>query len=510
MWLVAAALSSASGCGGCAGSNDLAMEAEPTIAVADGVSVVAVTASAIVEGEPARDGSRVLFTSDDRALFATREQAEPQVPGLRPEGLSELQAVVIDGVASVYVQAPTEQGQIIVDGYMSVRLQGNEMETLEGAVAIEFTAPPPISAGTNVGGGLAAVTPNFVFECDPENVGAFVQDRPTVLVGCTLLLRDHAQRELPHTPVTFFTEAGEIEDLPATGSFRRAIVYTVDPVGSRQPVDVRPWPEEEPYAIEGGDLIPGAEEQNPRDGVVTLLAVVRGHEAYTDSNNNGVWEDGEPYIDEGEPFLDVDDDGVHDPAIDGPHCCDTNGNGEVDGPNGAWDDDTTLGRAAHIVWTGPVSDDEGRSGFLGDGAIIPGGESTDMTITLVDANYNPPAFHGDDDGVGLLRTDGVEYDPPPQFETIGGPGFEFNDKFPFYVFGVQESPIESMPVEGIRTATFTITDVRDDASACVDGEWMIAAQIVHTPIPLYSGESFPVLTSVIEAMGTLEPNPNCE
>lgn len=42
---------------------------------------------------------------------------------------------------------------------------------------------------------------------------------------------------------------------------------------------------------------------NPRDNLVTMIAVTAGEEAFTDSNNNGVQDDNEPYVDLTEPFV---------------------------------------------------------------------------------------------------------------------------------------------------------------------------------------------------------------
>lgn len=96
----------------------------------------------------------------------------------------------------------------------------------------------------------------------------------------------------------------------------------------------------------GGDAI----RNNPRDNLVTMIAVVSGEEAFTDQNGNGTWDPGEPFVDLTEPFVDADDDGTWDPNDE--RFLDTNGNGTWDGKNGKWDARTQIWVQERLLWTG--------------------------------------------------------------------------------------------------------------------------------------------------------------
>lgn len=97
-------------------------------------------------------------------------------------------------------------------------------------------------------------------------------------------------------------------------------------------------------------------ENNPRDNLVTLIAVTRGEEAFVDSNNNGVWDDNESYTDLPEPFVDANDNGVCEAS---ERYIDLNGNEHWDGPNGQWDSSTLIWVQERILWTGMPAMEDG-------------------------------------------------------------------------------------------------------------------------------------------------------
>jgi hypothetical protein len=88
---------------------------------------------------------------------------------------------------------------------------------------------------------------------------------------------------------------------------------------------------------------------NPRDNLVTLIAVTTGEEAFDDHNNNGRWDPGEPFVDLTEPFVDNNDNGTWDP---GERYVDTDGSGSWDGKNGRYDASTLIWVQERILWTG--------------------------------------------------------------------------------------------------------------------------------------------------------------
>lgn len=88
---------------------------------------------------------------------------------------------------------------------------------------------------------------------------------------------------------------------------------------------------------------------NPRDGLVTMIAVTSGEEGFTDSNNNGVWDTNEPFDDLTEPFVDANDNGTWDAD---ERFIDVNGNHLWDGKNSTWDSNTLIWTTEKLLWTG--------------------------------------------------------------------------------------------------------------------------------------------------------------
>ena len=106
--------------------------------------------------------------------------------------------------------------------------------------------------------------------------------------------------------------------------------------------------------------------RNPRDGLVSVLAYTNGEEEFTDKNENGQYDKGEPFVDLGEPFLDTNDDGIWQSSekfVDIPCTKDQVakkkngctkvgvGNGVRDGPNGVWDHNTIIWKSTWIIWS---------------------------------------------------------------------------------------------------------------------------------------------------------------
>ncbi len=492
---VAAIVLAAAVVAGCS-DDSILLEATPEQPRADGETMVEISARVTTLGVAAADGTTVWFRASQPLLFAEPEAARPAVPGGLVPGLRELEAPVHGGVAHLYVRAPVDEGTIDVDA----RYDNEDGTSIAASLEVAFAAPPLVSSGTQVSGELAA--PQFSFACDADRLGAFVTDRPDILVGCTLVTRAHDDSILYHAPVRLFAEAGELLQLPATESIPRQIYYRIPALLERLPADVSPLAGEEEYAVDGSELLPGAVEANPRDGLVTLLAVVRGHEAYTDVNGNGRWDEGEPFVNEGEPFLDVDDDGIWDPTIDGPACCDTNGNGKVDGPNGVWDGDTWLGRTAHVMWTGPVVAGPGRSELTPADAVIDAGSDAKLAMSIVDANYNPVALNGADDQLVISALGPIDLAPLPRLELPRGLGFPVEDRFPQFRFaGPAVAPDAALPIDGVRRWPLTIMDQRTNPT-CGEEEWSLFVDVFSSPA---AGDDMPTTREELSVSGTLGP-----
>lgn len=88
---------------------------------------------------------------------------------------------------------------------------------------------------------------------------------------------------------------------------------------------------------------------NPRDNLVTMIAITAGEEEFTDSNNNGTFDQGEAWEDLTEPFVDSNDNGTWDSD---EQFVDANGDGRWTAKNDKWDANTLIWVAERIIWTG--------------------------------------------------------------------------------------------------------------------------------------------------------------
>jgi hypothetical protein len=214
----------------------------------------------------------------------------------------------------------------------------------------------------------------FSLDCRPYNVPAMTvhdclysrykgADR---YVSCTATMGDrHGNMVAVPTLVSFQTEAGLITpaalspafDEGGDGSNLGDAIGVLDVYGGPLPLDVAPKAGEASNDLDFGC---GLRTANPRDGLVTVVAMVRGEEGFVDLDLDGQYDPGEPFIDQGEPFLDEDDDGVRDP---GEWFLDVNGDGLYTGPNGVWDADTVLWTQARVLYTGYPAYGRNASGY---------------------------------------------------------------------------------------------------------------------------------------------------
>lgn len=186
--------------------------------------------------------------------------------------------------------------------------------------------------------------------------------------------------------------------------------------GSDLPLDVLPDPDEPWYSG------PGGEDRNPRDGLVSVVGITLGSEAWEDLNGNGQWDTGEPHTDLPEPLLDVDDDGVFTPGVD--RFYDSNGDGEYTGPNNQYDARTYIWIAYKLLLTGPPDFSVSNVTTFPEDGAIPNGEHGELLVLLLDQNLNPIA--GFSDRQDHLAFSGiippslfVPYEEMPLFTNIG-------------------------------------------------------------------------------------------
>lgn len=186
----------------------------------------------------------------------------------------------------------------------------------------------------------------MTFYCEKKNIGGLVLDN--VRVNCVARLADRYSNDIDYAATVFFrTEAGTITSQAQTVASGpdQGSATGILTTGNPRPIDVAPFLGE-PFRFEN------AVEYNPRDGLVTIIAVVNGEEEFNDINANDMYDPGEPFVDLGEPFIDADDDGICDQQFES--YIDVNGNGYYDLPNAFYDTNTLIWKQTQILWTGNV------------------------------------------------------------------------------------------------------------------------------------------------------------
>jgi hypothetical protein len=240
-----------------------------------------------------------------------------------------------------------------------------------GGVTRSFTVPNVAVIGARASAG------NFAVVCNPRNVPALAETNCTTSLvdakfTCAALLKDRFSNLLgTATQVTFLSEGaavGQVSVTPAFDPTQPASAQTTlgqatqifETLGGGLPVKVAPVAGEPVSVVVPLDSC--GRTFSPRNGIVTVVAIADGEEAFTDLNGNGVYDgpgstnlpaayqaSGEPFIDLGEPYVDVNDNGRYDL---GEPFLDVNNNGVWDGPNGKWDANTKIWTETVVVYTG--------------------------------------------------------------------------------------------------------------------------------------------------------------
>lgn len=310
--------------------------------------------------------------------------------------------------------APT--GVTDANGRVTVNVSAG---AVTGAFSVHATVIPGMVETDSLTIGIRGAKPSnqgFAFQCNPVNVAAYVDPTPPAMmqVPCTVKLVDRFNNPVgTGTSVNFKVEAGSIPNAIATKKYVVGGANSDEGYGTINFDTNGPWPAVDVPALPADgaqwpnsrDAEPtvadGALTRNPRDGLVTILAYVKGEEYYFDTNSNGVRDTNERFIDQGEPFVDANDNGTWDNGedyIDLPPPGSTTANGVWDGPNGQWDGDTTVWTETRILYTSrPIVGSLPNSfvspnpfaGFCGT-TPLGKGVSVGLYATFGDLNLNRP------------------------------------------------------------------------------------------------------------------------
>lgn len=245
-----------------------------------------------------------------------------------------------------------------------------------GAFTVRATVATPSLTALSPTIGVRGAKPSnlgFTFQCAKINLDVYTTAQPPrqQSLNCSVGLADRYNNPVgTGTSVFFKTEAGAIPNSISTTEFdpdptsnnanegTAAPVYRTGPGGSFPPLDVPPlgadssstqWP-----FTRGAEpqVTAGSLTRNPRDNLVTMLAYVQGEEHFWDLNANGDYDVGESFIDQGEPFVDANDNNAYDP---GETYIDSDKNNAYTPANNQWDSNTTIWTERRLLFTGYVS-----------------------------------------------------------------------------------------------------------------------------------------------------------
>ncbi|HYV47992.1 MAG TPA: hypothetical protein VFA20_24195 [Myxococcaceae bacterium] len=351
-----------------------------------------------------------------------------------------------DGIASTQIIASGQRPASVV-----VQAKSGNIVAVSPSITFSGTTSPSGRQFTFQCGSVAGQSSGGV-----HAIGAYDQTRyliAGVKLQCFAHVADRNGTGIPNVLVSFMTEAGTIGasgismsdvvgdaevlyktsyPLPkdvAPGRFTFTTSNASDNTGSYlAPLWMHPFSWEPNPIFNINNPMPNGNEpnrpdpihagitNNPRDNLVAMIAVTAGEEGYTDVNNNGQWDPGEPFDDLTEPFVDANDNGTWDPD---ERWIDTNGNGRWDGKNNTWDGNALIWVQERIIWTGvPAAQDIGDANFPVFGQVSPVVSNPAFLIThtnfqeykfaLSDPWFNSLAQNGSTDGCGIPNIDGTK------------------------------------------------------------------------------------------------------
>jgi hypothetical protein len=299
------------------------------------------------DGKPYPAGLRVTFTHESQGASFIGAVASC-TPGA-PSTCTAEDVTDADGRARVVLTSGRSFGDL------SVRA-----EATGGGVSRSLVAGGFVVVGAKPNGA------HLSLDCRPYNIPALTVDDclyshyagAARSVDCTLEMADRNGVVIGvPTRVAFQSEAGAVSPVAVSAGYdtskpagdQKTLGHAVgflEVYGSPLPLDVEPFAGEASVTFDRGC---GPKKANPRDGLVTVIAVVDGEEGYADLDHNGRYDEGEPFIDLGEPYVDANDNGKWDP---GEWFLDVNGDGSYTGPNGRWDANAVLWTQTRVVYTG--------------------------------------------------------------------------------------------------------------------------------------------------------------
>ncbi len=429
----------------CSSASSISITADPLEIPADGISSVKITAYLEYDDSTAPDGTNVNFITTDGSF-------DPDV------SKKEAQASTIGGYATIYLYSSTTPGEVTVTTSFTTP-NGKNLSASVKVKFIEF-------AGAN--------HRNMTFTCSARNIGALDTAGITtpIQVRCDLEVKNAKGVQILRPQPEFITEAGNLKIItPDNNTDPEYYIYTAS---GNPPMDVETLPGEP--SVNNPEV--SGVINNPRDGLATICAVIKGEEGFDDSNNNGKYDSGEPFDDISEPFVDANDSGEYD---DGEIFVDTNSNSKFDGPNGKYDKETDIWKCFKILWSGAPYVGAEFSNITPTGKVLPAGASQSFTLTLVDQNLNPVAFDSNYDYISIevdnLCSTCIENGGDIKVFTQTYPGMGIRKG----IYG--DDVIEPNSFDKNRKWTFKLKDKLTERDPTQEIDVTITAKARYTPAP---------------------------
>jgi hypothetical protein len=363
-----------------------------TIVMANGLKTVNTSISIL--GTPSQIGW-VSSTPDVLGVHGSNIQETGQsIFQVKDDFGAPVPNVIVDlSASSTLVNLTTSSAQTDLNGLVSVSYSsGTDIGVTSIYATIHNTtirAIHPIA----IRGATPSAT-GFYFRCERSNLPVYTTTLQYETMNCTVRLKDrYGNRVGIPVPVTFATESGAITANGLTKAFdinspndpdegSLTVTFSSDQGNGTLPADVDPLdanPGQFPSPLKGEPrATSGSKVFNPRDQLVTIIAITQGEESFVDSNHNNQYDPGEIYFDLSDPYIDANDNNQYDAVVPNGlpevRFCGASaaGCGTFHGPNGQWDSSTNIWKTFHVVFSGaPVATGFPTSDYV-PGAVAQG------------------------------------------------------------------------------------------------------------------------------------------
>lgn len=345
---------------------------------------------------------------------------------------------------------------------------GTNIAPMQATTDINGFAETTVTTGNAVGSftvtatviaGVAATSPSFgvrgakptnrgfTLQCPNATLSTYTSALPPLdlTTMCTITVVDRNNNAVGlSTDISLRSEAGTISQSAQTPEFTAAMsanegraTVAFRTVGDFPAAAVAPLPANAaqypyPRAAEP-QRADGLVVRNPRDGLVVIIAWTRGEEWFSDLDGNGVQNGNEPFVDQGEPFIDANDNDIFDGT---DTTFNVDGDGVYTPPNGVWDANTFVWTKTYVLYTDRSA--ASQATFSPSTFNVPLGGMQTVQVWMPDLNLNRVEAGST---ATLMRT-ATKGSVTSNFTNLGldGFGFEFDPRILTNVAGTADCP----------------------------------------------------------------------